>query len=178
MKKHILITTILASVLIISMIVSADGKGKGAVLTDMIELDEVFPSPIPSEVVVGGANLNVNANNTLILNMHINNGEPGVGFDLIVLVYTDNDMNSPRIGEKWDSVGDYTFMVLNEQGCGSAQAKVQLDVPEDYTGDSVFVFFHSSSEVGTKQPGNSWFCYAPRGLFPYPVDMIEVPLKK
>jgi hypothetical protein len=176
MKKHILITTILASVLIISMIVSADGKGKGAVLTDMIELDPPSP-PTPQEEAVGGANINVNANNTLILNMHINNGAPGVGFDLLVLVYTDNDMNSQCIGEKWDSVGDYTFMVLNEQGCGSAQAKVQLDVPEDYTGDSVFVFFHSSSEVGTK-PSNSWFCYAPRGLFPYPVDMVEVPLKK
>jgi type III secretion system FlhB-like substrate exporter len=136
--------TLIAPVLLVSMLIAAPNilaAGKGAVKADMFNL---------AGEDVGGINLNINAEDELIVTVHLNRGVP---YDV-----TDVLVDALLFG----AVLNYPFLSLDEEGGGSAQIIVPLDIPPEYTGDSIWVYVD---------------CWGFYDIY-YMATFVEVPLKK
>jgi hypothetical protein len=167
MKKLSFIAFLIAMLIIPSILLAG---GNGAVKGDMIEwvLDS-GGNEFPTDEVVGGVNLNIDANNRLIVTMHINRGDPNDVLCTRILV-CGCDWEEVCSGEWMNKIlYDQSFNLpsLNKNGCGSAQFKIPLDIPSDYELDGVYAYVSSSDNMGT------WHLY---GLGEN--GWIYVPLKK
>jgi len=83
---------------------------------------------------IGGANFNINANNVLIITVHVNKGVPDDVTDMGVSVF-DKDYNT-----YYSNIFASPFLSLNGQGSGEVQVKIPLDIPADYPYDDVSVY--------------------------------------
>jgi len=111
MKRHTLFAALVAMVLVTSITL---GAGKGAVKSPL----EVSPLPWTPNQGDGWVIANINANDVLIVTMHIEDGLPGADQDILVQTPFGG---TPIILQ---------FVTLNAAGNATGQIKVPLTIPD------------------------------------------------